>query len=79
MPVKHGPGLSVPEPPQSIDDVLQSTSKFFESQPSTDEFQFSTENLKSQWFTQAELNDLVRDLGLTKEKAEFLGSRLSNI
>jgi len=26
-------------------------------------------------FTQAELNDLVKDLGLTKEKAELLSSR----
>uniref|UniRef100_A0A1B6CY49 Uncharacterized protein n=1 Tax=Clastoptera arizonana TaxID=38151 RepID=A0A1B6CY49_9HEMI len=29
-----------------------------------------------QLFKQIELNDLVRDLGLTKEKAELLGSRL---
>ena len=30
-----------------------------------------------QLFTQDELNDLVRDLGLTKDSAELLGSRLS--
>lgn len=69
-PVKHGPGLPVPEPPQSIDDVLQSSPEFSESQPSTDEFQCPP-NLKPQLFTQAELNDLVRDLCLTKEKAWF--------
>lgn len=76
-PVGHGPGLPVPEPPQSIDDVLQSSEpESDESGPDDDEFQCSPENLEPQLFTQAELNDLVRDLGLTKEKAELLGSRL---
>lgn len=31
--------------------------------------------LKPQLFTQAESNDLVRDSGLTKNKAELIGSR----
>jgi len=72
-PVEHGPELPVPEPPQFIDEVLQSSPEIYESD---DEFQCSPDNTKPQLFTQAELNDLVRDLGLTKEKAELLGSRL---
>ncbi|KAJ8869777.1 hypothetical protein PR048_028785 [Dryococelus australis] len=39
-----------------------------------DEFE-CTDNLEPKLFTQTELNDLVRDFGLTKEKAELLGSR----
>lgn len=46
------------------------------SQPSDDEFQCALENLKPQLFTQVELNHFVRDLDLTKEKAELVGSRL---
>jgi len=44
--VKHGPGLPVPEPSQSIDDVLQFSPEFNESQPNDDEFQCSPENLR---------------------------------
>ena len=58
QPVKHGLGLPVPEPPQSNDDILQSSSEFGESQLSTNEFQCSPEYLKPQLFTQAELNNL---------------------
>jgi hypothetical protein len=32
-----------------------------------------------QLFTQSELNDVIRDLGFPKEKAEHLGSRLKEI
>ena len=45
-PVKHGLGLPVTELPQSIDDVLRSSSECSESQPSTDEFQYSPEKEK---------------------------------
>lgn len=74
-PVKHGPCFPVPVPPEHIDDVLQSSPESSQSQPTDDDFQCTPDNLK-QLFAQAELNDLVRDLGLTKEKAELLGSRL---
>ena len=41
-----------------------------------DEFKYIKENLELQLFTQIKLNDLMRDLGRTKEKAELLASRL---
>jgi hypothetical protein len=41
-----------------------------------DEFQCQTESQNPQLFTQSELNDVIRNLGLLKEKAELLGSRL---
>jgi hypothetical protein len=40
------------------------------------EFRCHTECQSPQLFTQSELNDVIRDLGLPKEKAELLGSRL---
>lgn len=40
------------------------------------EFRCLPRHLKPHLFTQAEFNDLLRDLGLTEEKAGFLGSRL---
>ena len=63
--VKHGPELPVPKPHQSIYDVLQTNSEFSKSQPTTDQFECSSENLKPLLFTQTELNALVRDFGLT--------------
>jgi hypothetical protein len=41
-----------------------------------EEFQCHTECQSPQLFTQSELNNVIRDLGLPKEKAELLGSRL---
>lgn len=73
-PIEHGPRFPVPVHPESMDDVLQ-PSREFESL-TDDRFQCSPETLKPRLFTQAELNDLIRDLGLTKETAELLGSKL---
>ena len=75
-PVKQGPYFPVSMPPDDVDDVLQSSPEFSQSQPTDDDFQCTPDNLKPRLFAQAEINDLVRDLGLTKEKAELLGSRL---
>lgn len=47
-----------------------------ESRTDDDEFQCPSENLKPQLLTLAKLNDLVRDLGLTKKKTELVCSRL---
>jgi hypothetical protein len=40
------------------------------------EFQWHTESQISQLFTQSELNNVMKDVGLPKEKANLLGSRL---
>lgn len=61
---------------ESFDDVLESTPEYNESQSTDDQFQCSPENLKPRLLTKSELNDLGRDLGLTKEEVELLGSRL---
>lgn len=55
-----------------------STIEFFESSQQTDtssDNEFQQES-QLQHFTQPELNDLVRDLELSKERAELLASRL---
>lgn len=54
--------------------VSQSSSEFNRGRPNDDQFHFSPENLKPELFTQAKLNDLVRGLRTTKEKAEVRGS-----
>ena len=71
-PVPHSPEIPVPTPPVT----LESSSSSSDSTYNDDEFAASTEDEKPDLFTQEELNDLVRDLGLSKESAQILGSRL---
>ena len=74
-PVPHGTAVPVPNPPE---DLFESE---FLSSTDTDE---STEDLWNQpscskqpkLLSQAQLNDLTRDLYLSKESAQLLGSRL---
>jgi hypothetical protein len=62
-PVVHGPEVPVSQPTEILE--VASTNS------SDEEFQCHTE-----FFTQSELNDVIRNLGLPKVKAELLGSRL---
>jgi hypothetical protein len=79
-PVPHDEFLPVPNPPadpdilqQSSDDASTDSSSLLCLSGSSDaEFMSKQPHL----ITQEELNDLVRDLSLTKESAEVLGSRL---
>ena len=83
-PVLHGEEISVPEPPKefTIDsdavDEGESTSGSPEPPASTEPHVSHGRSSTSQphIFTQDELNDLVRDLELSKSKAEILGLRL---
>lgn len=76
-PVGHSVDLPVPEPPDDLNSIEVFSDVQSESNEQDDEeFHCTTENVEPKVFTQIELNDLVRDLGLTKEKAELLGSRL---
>ena len=82
-PVPHGEGISVPEPQKvTIDsddeDEGESTSGSPESPASTEPHVSHGRSSAPQphILTQDELNDLVRDLELSKGKAELLGSRL---
>ena len=82
-PVPHGEGLPVPDPPKefSIDSDGEEESERTSGspQPSTsndDLYVCHGASSAPHILTQAELNDLVRDLELSKAKAELLGSRL---
>ena len=73
-PVPHGPDLPVPSPPDKLGDDSESSSL----QSATEEMCFETHQYETpvDKFTQSELNDLIRELQLTKGKSELLGSRL---
>ncbi|KAI6656052.1 hypothetical protein LOD99_1786 [Oopsacas minuta] len=75
-PIPHDISLPIPIPkPQQIkigSDMVEDVHA-----DSTDaNYDPDDELLESQTFTQGELNDLVRDLDLSKDKAELLASRL---
>lgn len=73
--IPHSEHLPIPKPPiessesdQSIPNVTTTTSS---------SSSFSPEDVhRPKFFSQAELNDLIRDLALSKRQAELLGSRL---
>jgi hypothetical protein len=73
LPVDHGPELPVPQPTEILEDASTNSS---DSGGDDEEFQCHALRQSPQLFTQSELNDVIRDLGLPKEKAELLGSRL---
>lgn len=76
-PMPHGPDVPVPVPPSSLD-TRSSESDYgkeeSDAQLSSSEGEFASK--QPQLITQAELNNLVRELDLPKIKAELLGSRL---
>ncbi|GBM87998.1 hypothetical protein AVEN_185935-1 [Araneus ventricosus] len=76
--VSHTSEISVQHPPSSLVDI-QSDSEDGNTLPHQDETSsdFSVEE-GPQLFSQSELNDLVRDLGLSKHGNELLGSILKN-
>ena len=79
-PVTHAAeGIPIPEPPSSFSDD-RSREACTASTSSEDMLSDADEPGPSRkvphLLSQLELNDLVRDLGLTKEKSELLGSRL---
>ena len=71
-PVNHGPELPIPQPPTTHAISLTS------SEDDDVDFEVDTQSSSkdSHFPNQNELNDLTRDLGLTKAKAEILSSRL---
>jgi hypothetical protein len=83
-PVPHTEDLPVPVPPQqyilrvdSDDEPTENREKKPQPPTSTD-FDFTADLQFNEFhqITQEEYNDLVRDLNLSKSKAELLGSRL---
>ncbi|GBM66874.1 hypothetical protein AVEN_213367-1 [Araneus ventricosus] len=77
-PVSHTSEIPVPYPPSSLDDI-RSDSEDEDTLPHQDESSsdFSVDG-GPQPFSQSDFNDLVRDLGLSKDGAELLWSRLKN-
>lgn len=77
-PIPHDPELPVPIPSKAYETILNhdtSIDSDGNSSNNDEDFQLDTTDAP-QLFNQFELNDLVRDLALTKEAAEILGSRL---
>ena len=75
-PVPHSAEVPVPTPEQRFLDITLSDSESAEGAGSDSEFS-SVLSAGSSKFSQAELNDLVRDLDLPKESAMLLSSRLA--
>lgn len=78
-PVPHGPGLPIPTPPDDINvtEDFESDDHIGELQQQCDPDFVEGVNINEPHFlTQEDLNDLVRDLGSSKNKAELLASRL---
>ncbi|GFU64863.1 uncharacterized protein TNCV_785141 [Trichonephila clavipes] len=74
-PVPHGPDLPIPSPPDTLDNILDDLDQISHiSSDSDDSYDLGTND--PELFSQSDLNDLVRDLGLPKDTAEVLGSRL---
>lgn len=78
-PVPHDAENPIPKPPAKTDAAETSAEDedetYYENEDS-DEYEPGIDSNKPHLISQGELNDLVRDLGLTKKKAELLGSRL---
>jgi hypothetical protein len=78
--VPHCKGLSIPEPPDSFSlDCDEEEENTLEEtpQPSTSrdlEFSLNVTSAEPHKITQKELSDLIRDLELSKNKAELLSS-----
>lgn len=73
-PVPHSEIIPVPEPPVNV--FLESSDEESGSnEEDNSDFEFESSN-KPHLISQGELNDLVRDLNLSKIQAELLGSRL---
>jgi hypothetical protein len=72
-PLPHGPEIPIPKPPDFI--LSSSSSSTDDSDTVASTTSFMNEN-QPMPLTQAELNDLTRDLCLSKECSQLLGSRL---
>ncbi|KAJ4427779.1 hypothetical protein ANN_25432 [Periplaneta americana] len=80
-PIPHSDSLPVPSPPENcVFEVENEDSVEQEGEPNkpstSHDSDFEEKDDKPHRLSQAELSDLIRDLDLSKEKAEILGSRL---
>lgn len=84
-PVPHGADLPVPDPQRCVDDEMSTDNSDVEREMQAgcfnaehDEYVPEEKLDTPSLFTQGELNDLVRDLSLSKIDSELLGSRLKD-
>lgn len=75
-PVPHGPGIPIPAPPDKLESLSDSGEDVDEMDDASATYEPTAEADKPKPLKQAELNDLTRDLCLSKESAQLLGSRL---
>ena len=75
-PVSHGGGLPIPDAPESLNVTKRMLLMILNNQYHKTLIPPSSE---PHLLTQGELNDLVRDLELPKNKAELLGSKLPSV
>ena len=80
-PVPHDPSMPAPVPPEDALASLSDEAVFDDGHSSgpsdsTGSEYEPEENLKPIIFSQEQLNDLIRDLALSKQKSELLASRL---
>ncbi|XP_077117201.1 uncharacterized protein LOC143773722 [Ranitomeya variabilis] len=75
-PVPHGKDLPVPRPPKEY--VLESDQEEESPGSSSQDLEYDSQSASNEphLLSQGELNDLICDLDLSKEKAELLASRL---
>lgn len=74
-PISHSEQVPVPTSQQFDDEPTRSADISRES--NENEFEYAGSSFRPQRFNQNELNDLVRDLGLSKKDAELLVSRFN--
>ncbi|GFX10805.1 uncharacterized protein TNCV_4740261 [Trichonephila clavipes] len=77
-PVPHEPDLPIPSPPDTLDNILDDLDQISHISSYSDNGYDPGTN-DSELFSQSDLNDLVRDLGLPNDTAEVLGSRLNPV
>ena len=81
-PVAHGPGIPISEPPKDFTVLESLSSKDIEDESVHDlrhqQSCGASSSKQPKLFTQDELNDLSRDLNLSKESAQLLGSQLQD-
>ncbi|XP_076822181.1 uncharacterized protein LOC143468715 [Clavelina lepadiformis] len=80
-PVAHCPEIPVPvfsSLPDLISDVVEDEDGNSSNRSDTDSSKSSQMQSKPKPFTQDQLNDLVRDLGLSNEASDVLASRLND-
>ncbi|KAJ4433406.1 hypothetical protein ANN_15665 [Periplaneta americana] len=78
-PVPHGPKHPIPNPPSQLEELvlpIEQTNDLAQPSTSSDQSCSPEHRKEPHLIQQCELNDLIRDLNLTKQQAEILGSRL---